>query len=43
MGEGVLIAREDTTVLVETAAKLMQTKQAKVLNLWRVQALLGWV
>lgn len=33
MGEGVLIAREDTTVLVETAAKLMQTKQAKVLDL----------
>ena len=26
MGEGVLIAREDTTVLVETATKLIQTK-----------------
>ena len=35
MGEGVLIAREDTTVLVETATKLMQTKQAAILDsLW---------
>ena len=33
MGEGVLIAREDTTVLVETAAKLIQTKQATILDL----------
>ena len=33
MGEGVLIAREDTTVLVETAAKLIQTKQAAILDL----------
>ncbi len=32
-GEGVLIAREDTTVLVETAAKLIQTKQATILDL----------
>ena len=33
MGEGVLIAREDTTVLVETVAKLIQTKQATILDL----------
>ena len=32
MGEGVLIAREDTTVLVETATKLIQTKQAAILD-----------
>ena len=33
MGEGVLIAREDTTVLVETAAKLIQGKQPEILDL----------
>lgn len=33
MGEGVLIAREDTAVLVETAAQLLQTEYPKIIDL----------
>lgn len=33
MGEGVLIAREDTTVLVETAAQLLKDEHAVILDL----------
>lgn len=33
MGEGVLIAREDTAVLVETAAQLLQTEYPQIIDL----------